>query len=197
MTRGHSWPVALFLLLVFGLPLESPRVDSTAWKQPELYAPQALPTWSLDGAFSRARSVQVSADDAIRRVIAHEGGYSAHPADPGGSTRYGITAATARRHGYRGPMSSMPQAQAFRIYRALWDASGAASIRDPELAAQAFDAYVAHGPRARAWVPPESDPHACRRLNEKRMRVYRASRNWPVFGRGWSKRIRLNMESCA
>lgn len=194
MTRGQNWPAVLLLFLAIGVPLDATRVDS---KIETPFAPQALPPWSLDGAFSRAREPRPSADEAIRRVIAHEGGYSAHPRDPGGSTRYGITAATARRHGYRGPMSTMPRGEAFRIYRVLWDASGAARIRDPELAAQFFDAYVAHGPRASAWKPSDDDPHACRRLNERRLQVYRASRNWPVFGRGWSKRIRINMESCA
>lgn len=28
---------------------------------------------------------------SLRRLLAHEGGYSDHPSDPGGSTKFGIT----------------------------------------------------------------------------------------------------------
>ena len=30
-------------------------------------------------------------DQAFTTLLGHEGGYSDHPADPGGKTRYGIT----------------------------------------------------------------------------------------------------------
>lgn len=32
-------------------------------------------------------------DTALARLLAHEGGYSNHPSDPGGPTNYGITLA--------------------------------------------------------------------------------------------------------
>ena len=32
-----------------------------------------------------------SYDEALRRVLVHEGGYSNHPSDPGGPTNWGIT----------------------------------------------------------------------------------------------------------
>jgi lysozyme family protein len=35
-------------------------------------------------------------DDALRRLLVHEGGYSNHPSDPGGSTNFGITIADYR-----------------------------------------------------------------------------------------------------
>jgi lysozyme family protein len=41
-------------------------------------------------------------DQLIEEVIGREGGYSNHPADRGGATRWGITEAVARAHGYRG-----------------------------------------------------------------------------------------------
>ena len=31
-----------------------------------------------------------SYDEALRRVLVHEGGYSNHPSDPGGPTNFGI-----------------------------------------------------------------------------------------------------------
>lgn len=52
----------------------------------------------------------------IDELIDREGGYVDHPADRGGPTRYGITQAVARAHGYRGPMSQLPRHLAEAIY---------------------------------------------------------------------------------
>jgi lysozyme family protein len=38
-----------------------------------------------------------SFDAALARLLAHEGGYSNHPSDPGGPTKYGITIHDYRR----------------------------------------------------------------------------------------------------
>ena len=37
-----------------------------------------------------------SYDAALARVLAHEGGYTNHPSDPGGPTNFGITTRWAR-----------------------------------------------------------------------------------------------------
>ena len=37
-------------------------------------------------------------DEAVRRLLVHEGGYSNHPSDPGGPTNFGITIADYRRY---------------------------------------------------------------------------------------------------
>src|ERR1700752_5273848 len=37
-------------------------------------------------------------DDALRRLLVHEGGYSNHPSDPGGPTTWGITLRDARAY---------------------------------------------------------------------------------------------------
>jgi lysozyme family protein len=39
-----------------------------------------------------------SYDEALRRVLVHEGGYSNHPSDPGGPTNWGITIHDARAY---------------------------------------------------------------------------------------------------
>ena len=49
-------------------------------------------------------------------VFAVEGGYSNNPADPGGETNHGVTAAVARSHGYDGPMRELPKETAQQIY---------------------------------------------------------------------------------
>src|SRR5262249_23653364 len=55
------------------------------------------------------------------RLLAHEGGYSNHPADPGGPTNYGITLADARAYWKRdataADVRAMPRDVARQIYR--------------------------------------------------------------------------------
>ena len=46
-------------------------------------------------------------DEQVDELIEREGGYVNHPADKGGPTRYGITEAVARAHGYAGAMAEL------------------------------------------------------------------------------------------
>ena len=59
-------------------------------------------------------------DDLIDALIEREGGYANHPADRGGPTKFGITEAVARAHGYRGPMRDLPREEAAAIYKRLY-----------------------------------------------------------------------------
>lgn len=52
----------------------------------------------------------------IGTTIALEGNFVDHPNDPGGATRWGVTEKVARRHGYRGPMRTLPREVAESIY---------------------------------------------------------------------------------
>lgn len=61
-------------------------------------------------------------DDEFNRVVLIEGGYSDHPSDSGGKTKYGIREDVARANGYTGPMIDMPLETAKRIYKnQYWD----------------------------------------------------------------------------
>lgn len=85
----------------------------------------------------------------IDEVIAREGGYSNHPADKGGPTRWGITEAVARSHGFRGDMKAFPRAEAVAIYRRLYwlrPALDRVAAHAPRLAAELFDTAVNMGP---------------------------------------------------
>ena len=87
--------------------------------------------------------------DLIDAVIDREGGYVDNPADPGGPTRWGITQAVARAHGYGGDMRLLSREQAAQIYRArYWRRPGfdRVSQRAPALAAELFDTGVNMGP---------------------------------------------------
>ncbi|WP_242183761.1 N-acetylmuramidase [Sphingomonas sp. CARO-RG-8B-R24-01] len=84
----------------------------------------------------------------IEDVIEREGGYSDDPADAGGETRFGITAAVARAQGYRGAMRDLPLATAQAIYRTVyWSAPrlDAVAERAPDVAAILFDTGVNMG----------------------------------------------------
>lgn len=88
-------------------------------------------------------------DRLIDDVIVREGGYSDHPADRGGATRWGITEAVARREGYTGSMRALPRDIAVAIYRRLyWVRPGLDGIAllAPLLAAELFDGGVNMGP---------------------------------------------------
>ena len=86
--------------------------------------------------------------ELIGVTIGREGDYD-HPADRGGPTRWGITEAVARAHGYRGLMRELPRDDATGIYRRLyWDRPGFARIAAvaPTIAAELFDTGVNMGP---------------------------------------------------
>lgn len=52
----------------------------------------------------------------VAGVFAVEGGYSNHPADPGGETNHGVTVQVARDAGYTGPMRELPREFAQQTY---------------------------------------------------------------------------------
>lgn len=154
-------------------------------------------------------------DQAFTTLLKHEGGFSDHPADPGGKTRYGITEAVAREAGYRGDMRELPLDLAKRIYEdRYWDAVRADEL--PEAVRYAvFDAAVNSGPRqATLWlqraagvkddgiIGPRTlaavraaDPERLlRRFLSQRLRFMTGLPSWPTFGRGWARRIADLME---
>ena len=62
------------------------------------------------------KSIAAAAAAMIAGVIAVEGGYVNHRADPGGETNMGITKRVAVANGYRGPMRTLPRDIAEHIY---------------------------------------------------------------------------------
>jgi lysozyme family protein len=94
-------------------------------------------------------SAEINIDDLIDEVIGREGGYSNHPADRGGATRWGVTEAVARAHGYRGDMRSFPRAAAVEVYRRIYwikPSFDEVAERAPDVAVELFDTGVNMGP---------------------------------------------------
>lgn len=156
-----------------------------------------------------------SYDEALRRLLAHEGGYVNHPSDPGGPTNFGITLADYRK--YRKPdataadVRSMRLDEAKAIYRAkYWNAQ-----RCDQLPAgvdySIFDYGVNSGPgrsgkvlRRVLGLPDHTpavtddvlqalakrDPKAViAAINDERLSFLKRLRTWPSFGAGWSRRV--------
>jgi len=88
-------------------------------------------------------------DELIDELIEREGDYAKHPADKGGPTRYGITEAVARAHGYAGAMAKLPREEAAAIYRRLYwlrPRFDEVAERCPRIAAELFDTGANMGP---------------------------------------------------
>lgn len=92
----------------------------------------------------------------LAAVFAVEGGYVNDPRDPGGETNHGITAKTARAHGYTGPMRDLTQEQAAAIYYQSYIVAPGFEpfvIIQPAIAHKLTDAGVNVGPlRASKWL---------------------------------------------
>ncbi|MEH6700071.1 glycoside hydrolase family 108 protein [Parasphingorhabdus sp.] len=87
-------------------------------------------------------------DMLINKTIALEGDYSDHPADRGGPTRWGVTEAVARTHGYTGDMRQFPREEAASIYkRKYWfrPAYNRIAKHAPDIAAELFDTGINMG----------------------------------------------------
>jgi lysozyme family protein len=154
-------------------------------------------------------------DEALRRVLAHEGGYSNHPADPGGPTKYGITIHDYRRYVKRdataADVRAMSKDEAKAIYRRrYWDA-----LRCDELPAgldySVFDYGVNSGigrsgkvlrrllglpanahtvtDEVLARVAARDPAEMIEALNAERLAFLKRLKTWPVFGAGWGRRV--------
>lgn len=85
---------------------------------------------------------------ALEQSLGIEGDFSDDPADSGGATRFGITEAVARRHGYAGQMRELPPDTARAIYRAdYWDAQSldAVAVLSWRIAFELFDTGINMG----------------------------------------------------
>lgn len=83
---------------------------------------------------------------ALELVLSHEGGYSDHPADPGGRTLHGISERAHPDAWIGGPPSKDAAAAIYR--REYWDRCGC-DLLPPAVALIVFDAAVNQGA---AWA---------------------------------------------
>jgi lysozyme family protein len=154
-------------------------------------------------------------DVCLPLLLAHEGGYSNHPSDPGGPTNFGITISDYRQYVKPGAIAAdvrrMTVEEAKRIYRTrYWDLQrcdelpagldyavfdfgvnsgtgrSAKSLRRllglPEYPATISDEVIAaaHGADALTLVG---------KICDERLQFLRSLRTWPIFGKGWGRRV--------
>ena len=154
-------------------------------------------------------------DDALRRLLLHEGGYTNHPSDPGGPTSYGVTIADYRR--YVTPNATAADVKAMKlddakaIYRRrYWDAQrcdelpggvdyaifdygvnsgiGRAAKVLQRLVGTGVDGQIGDVTiaAARAANTEKLIKHIC----DEGLAFLRGLSTWNVFGTGWGRRVR-------
>ena len=154
-------------------------------------------------------------DEALRRLLLHEGGYCNHPKDPGGPTNFGITIADYRK--YIKPGASADDVRGMRLEeaKAIYRSKYWQALRCDDLPAGVddiiFDYGVNSGVRRAGkvlrrvlgkpddtWVVTdeviaEVARHAPQAviaaISAERLAFLRGLRTWPVFGTGWEQRI--------
>lgn len=143
---------------------------------------------------------------ALRKTLAHEGGYVNDPHDPGGETNMGISKRSYPNENIRG----MTHARAAQIYkRDYWDA-----VRGDDLPAgldvMAFDGAVNSGvSRGAKWVQSAVGAQADGKIGpatllraskvdtrqaikaaaNNRMQFLRGLSTWPRYKNGWTTRV--------
>ena len=152
--------------------------------------------------------------ESLALILKHEGGYVDHPADPGGATMKGITLATfsafKKRAMTKDELRAISDADVETIYKTgYWDA-----MRCDELAAGvdllAFDMAVnkgvgraarlmqqaagvkddgALGPRSMEAINKMPAKDLIVKVSEGRRDFYKGLKTFPVFGKGWLRRV--------
>lgn len=151
---------------------------------------------------------------SLALVLAHEGGYSNHPKDPGSHTNKGITIATFRkwvkRNGTVEDLKNISNADVAKIYRKhYWD-----QVRGDDLPSgvdyAVFDYAVNSGPRRAikalqsvigakvdGIIGPETMGQVSAmgaativgKLCDERMAFLQRLEIWPTFKNGWTSRV--------
>ena len=151
---------------------------------------------------------------ALSLVLKHEGGWSDHPADPGGATMKGITLSVFRQYvepkATKDDLRRITDAQVASVYRKqYWDVVKGNDLPDGVDYA-VFDFAVNSGPsrsvkylqsivgakqdgkigpdtlaKARAMVRATIINDLC----DKRMAFLKGLKAWTTFGKGWTSRV--------
>jgi uncharacterized protein (TIGR02594 family) len=156
-----------------------------------------------------------SYDEALRRVLVHEGGYSNHPSDPGGPTNWGITIHDARAYWKKeataADVRSMPVEVAKDVYRSkYWDAmccdnlpTGVdyavfdygvnSGIARAARVLQRLVGTTADGEIGRDTIAATARAKPAELINQicdERLAFLQGLKTWSVFGNGWGRRVR-------
>ena len=140
-------------------------------------------------------------DAALEFVLKFEGGFSDHPADPGGATNLGVTQKTydtwrESRGVATRSVRWLTHDEAKAIYRERYWVPIGADAMSPPLALMAFDASVNQGVgRARELL--ERSGRDWRVMAALRLEHYCSLSIFATFGRGWTRRLAACVRACA
>lgn len=149
-------------------------------------------------------------DQAIERILKHEGGYVNHPNDPGGETQWGIS----KRSYPNVDIKALTRDGAKAIYKQdFWDRIHADEMYDG-VAYQGLDFAVNSGietsvrklqlavgvaddgwwgPATKAAIAAMSESDVIMRFAAFRLKFMTSLRTFDTFGRGWANRIADNL----
>lgn len=147
-------------------------------------------------------------------VLHHEGGWSSHPCDPGGSTMKGVTLTTFTnflgRSATEDELRNITDEQLNQIYRNnYWDRvagdrlPGGLDLVVFDMAVNAGPSRAVRflqkivyvqadgsvGPKTLAAVAEQDVLSLIRQYSEERRIYYKSLKTFPVFGRGWLRRV--------
>ena len=149
-------------------------------------------------------------EQAIERILSHEGGYVNDPRDPGGETQWGIS----KRSYPHLNIKALTRQDAKKIYREdFWNRIHADEMYDG-LAFQALDFAVNSGietavrklqlaagvaddgywgPVTQAALASRSESDLIMRFVAYRLKYWTKLKGWPAFGAGWANRAADNL----
>lgn len=154
-------------------------------------------------------------DESLRRLLKHEGGYTNHPSDPGGPTKYGITIHDYRKYvnksGTAADVKAMTLEQAMGIYRARYWDSQKCDLLPSGVDYAIFDYGVnsgigRSGKVLRRLLGMPDNTHVItnavvsaankrdaaelvKAICDERLAFLKRLRTWPTFGKGWGRRV--------
>lgn len=152
----------------------------------------------------------------LREVLRHEGGWSNHPADPGGATMKGVTQrvydAHRQKHGLKvQSVRFITEEELGAIYRHGYWLTAASDKLPAGLDLMVFDLAVNSGaararqflqasvgatvdgvigPKTLAAVEALPAKAVIKRLRDRRENFYRSLPTFPTFGKGWLNRLK-------
>jgi hypothetical protein len=194
------------------LPDKAHYDDRTPWNLRRAVAGEAparpeKPNFVVQGA----TVMRSSYDQCLERVLAHEGGYTNDPRDPGGPTNFGITIYDYRKYVKPGATAAdvkrMSLAEAKRIYRSkYWDALGCDDLPagvDYTVFDYGVNSGIGRAGKVVRRVLGVSDADwrvnadivaALKKaepskvivaINDERLQFLKSLRSWSAFGVGW------------
>jgi lysozyme family protein len=154
-------------------------------------------------------------DPCLGLLLVHEGGYSDHPSDPGGPTKFGITIGDYRKYAKPGAtpddIRTMRVEEARAIYKTNYWSAQRCDALPPGLDYTIFDYGVNSGigrsgkvlrrilglPDNTATVNDDVLRAVAKRdlrsliaaVNDERLAFLKGLKTWPVFGNGWNRRV--------